>query len=135
MKMKKILIFKELKDNCKYVTPLIYFIMIVFLTCACAGGYKNQSSSIANKSGQESIQGKSKNGETNDDQKIECRNEVRAGSRIPKRICGTKEQWAEWDKKKGENAKGYIRDANEASRGNSTDPMPPVAPTAGMPMP
>ncbi len=50
--MKKILVFKELKENCKKcITHLFCFIMIAFLTCACAGGYKIQSSSIANKSG------------------------------------------------------------------------------------
>ena len=132
MKMKKNLIFKELKDNCKCVTPLICFIMIAFLTCACAGGYKNQSASIADKSGQESIQGKSENGETSDDQEIECRKEKKAGSRIPKRICGTKEQWAERDKKIRENAQGYFRDANDATRTNKNDPLPPVAPPAGV---
>ncbi len=133
--MKKILIFKELKENCRFVTFLICFIMIAFLTCACGGGYKNQSSSIANKSGQESVQAKSENDKTGDDQEIECRKEKRAGSRIPKRICGTKEQWAEWDKKKRENAQGYLRDANDATRTDSNDLFPPVAPSAGMSMP
>ena len=131
--MKKISVFKGLKENYKKcITHLICFIIIALLTCACASGYKNQSSSIANKSGQESVQGKSKNGDTNDDQEIVCRSKATAGSRIPKKICATKEQWAEWDKKKEENAQGFIRDANEASRAGSNDPMPPVAPTSGM---
>ena len=133
--MKKISVFKGLKENYKKcITLLICFIMIALLTSACASGYKNQSSSVADNSVQKSLQDKSKNGESNDDQKIECRRKATVGSRIKKKICGTKEQWAEWDKKIGENAEGYIRDANDASRVGSNDPMPPVAPPAmGMP--
>ena len=134
--MKKNSVFKGLKENYKKcITHLICFIIMALLTCACASGYKNQSSSIANNSGQESVQGKSKNGESNDGQEIECRRKATVGSRIKKKICGTKEQWAEWDKKTGENAEGYFHDANNASRGDSNDPMPPVAPSPGMAMP
>ena len=120
--------------GCIFITAL--------LTCGCAGEYKKETSleiptppslseitaSRTNETDQVSEKGESVNGETNDDQEIVCRKIVTLGSRIPRKICGTKEQWAVWSNRTGENAKGFMRDATEASRMNTADPMAPVAP-------
>ena len=134
----QILFFKMLKQKVEASSViLVCFFMIALLTCGCAGEYKKEtaleipkppspaevSASRANETGQVS-----EKGEIGDDQKIECRRIVPLGSRISKKICGTKEQWAEWDGKTGENAKGFMRDATEASRMNTSDPWAPVAP-------
>ncbi len=128
---------------------LVCVLMIAMLTGGCAGEHKKETSletpvpplpseasvSYANETGQVSEKGESVNGEANDDQELVCRRIAVIGSRIKKKFCATKEQWALWNKKTGENAERYIRDANEASRGDSTDPMPPQLPLPGAPLP
>lgn len=141
----RILFFESLRQK---VSPsmviLVCVFMIAMLTGGCAGGVKKETSletpapspsgevSVSHaKTSQVSEKGESVNDETNDDQEIVCRRIESAGSRIKKKICGTKEQWTSWDKRKGRNAEGYIRDANEASRMDTTDPLAPQLPPPG----
>lgn len=143
----RILFFERLKQEVRpgLVIPVCVF-MIAMLTGGCVSEYKKETSleppvppstgkvslSHANETGQVSEKGESVNGETNDDQEIVCRRIAAVGSRIKTKTCATKEQWAIWNKKTGKNAEGFIRDANNASSRDTTDPMAPQLPQAGV---
>lgn len=143
----RILFFERLKQKVRAGrVNLICVFMIAMLTGGCASEYKKETSletpappspsevsvSHANETGQVSEKGESVNGETNDDQEIVCRRIAVIGSRIKRKFCATKEQWAIWSKKTGENAEAYIRDANDAARTDTSVPFPPTAPSEGL---
>lgn len=106
--------------------------MIALLLCACASENKKQMSPLANDTSQDSEKNVAENGEANDDQEIVCRKIAVSGSRIGKKTCATKKQWALRSKKTAKNAEGYIRDVNEASRKDVSYPIPIQLPPDGM---
>ena len=139
--------FKRLKQKVRVSrVNLVCVFMMAMLTGGCSGDYIKETSletpappspsevtvSHANETSQVSEKGESVNGETNDDQEIVCRRIPVTGSRISNKVCATKEQWAFWDKSKRNNAEAYLRDANEASHTNTSDPFGPVAPSPGV---
>jgi hypothetical protein len=140
----RILFFERLKQRVRASSVnLLCVFVIAILTGGCASEYKKVTTPVtpspggvlvshADETGQAPEKGESVNGETNDDQEIVCRRIAVTGSRIKRKFCATKEQWAFWSKKTGENAERYIRDANEASKSGSNDPMPPQPPPPGL---
>jgi len=98
--MKKIIFFNRLKENVRgSMASLAYVFMIALLTCACASTDKKQTSPYAIALDQILTEGESENSETNDDQEIVCRTREITGSRFKEKVCATKAEWAELDKK------------------------------------
>ena len=125
--MRKILFFKRLKENVRASSVnLACVFMIALLTGACASEYKKQTSSYANETGQVSAKGESENGETNDDQEIECRWKVFTGSLLKRKVCLTKAEWAELDKKNRRKVDDFfdeVSDHSDVDTGSSADAM------------
>ena len=97
--MRKVLIFKKLKENVRSgIVTLACVFMIILLTGACAGTSKMQIASNVNATDQVTdqapVKGVSEKSEISDDQTIVCRRKAPTGSRLKKKICKTKAQWA-----------------------------------------
>jgi hypothetical protein len=142
-----ILFFERLKRKVRTSTIYLFCIfMMAMFTGGCASQQKKEttlkipappafselSASHAKETGQALEKSESEKNKTNDDQKIICRRMPITGSRITKKLCATKEEWALWDKNNQQNAEGYIRDANEAARTDTSLPFPPTAPPDGL---
>ncbi len=125
--MRKILYFERFKGNVRAgMVNMACVLMIALLTGACAGGYKKQTSSYSNETGQVSEKGETENGETKDDQKIVCRWIVQTGSRMKKKYCTTQAKWTKYDKEKGKKSAEFIRDVSQdtaVGTGSGTDAM------------
>ena len=125
--MRKILFFKRLNENVRGCwVNLACLAMIVLLTGACASEYKKQTLSYENITGPVSAKGESENGETNDDQKILCREIRIPGSRIKEEFCATKAQWVEYYKKnkiKSDEFFDEVSDRTSVYTGSSPDSM------------
>lgn len=80
----------------------------------------------ANETGQVSTKGESENGKTNDDQKIECRWKAFTGSLLKRKVCLTKAEWAELDKKNRRKVDDFFDEVSDHSgvdTGSGTDAM------------
>jgi hypothetical protein len=133
--MSKILFFKRLKENVGMsMVNLACVLMIVLLTGACVTGSNKQTTSHANETGQVSAKDESKNVVTDDSQEIECRRRAVTGSRLKKKICRTKAEWAAIDNKRRKKSDEFLRDMSQESgvnTGEGTDPMGGMS--SGMP--
>ena len=116
--MRRILFFKRLKDNVRAsMLNLACVFMIALLMGACASSeYNKQTSSHANETGQVSAKGDSENAEINDSQEMECRATRSPGSRVKKKICLPKWQWAAIDEERTRKSKDFVRDVEQDSR-------------------
>ena len=131
--MRKYPFFKGLMKNLRASwVNLACVLMIPLITSACAGGYSKQTLSNANETRQVSANGESQNGETNDDQKIECRWERVTGSILRRKVCATKELWAKIEEKFKRDAEEMMDDFRDQycppdgdCSGTSTEPANP----------
>lgn len=115
--MGKKTLFRKVKEHTEFrgiISPAGVLI-IVFLTGACAGTNKMQASE----------KGKSELSEITGDQTIECRRRAPTGSRLKKKICKTKAQWAREDHVKQKTAERLQRDADRSlsNATSNTDSM------------
>lgn len=102
--------------------------MIVLLIGACASGNKMQTASYENKTAQVSAEVESENAVANDDQEVVCRYITYTGSKMKKKFCATKAEWARITKTDRKNAESYVRKSEQhdmisAPSEISTDPM------------
>ena len=87
--------------------------MIVLLISACASGNKMQTASNENKTAQVSAKSESENGVANDDQEIVCRYIASTGSKLKKKFCATKAQWARINNADRKGAESYVRKSEQ----------------------
>jgi len=113
--MRKILFFKRLKENVRagWVNLACVF-MIVLLTGACAGTYKKQTSSYY-------------------DQEIVCREIRFTGSRMKKKVCAPKADWAARDKKYRKKTEEWLDDVMDVSAIHVPDMDSSGGQSSGMP--
>ena len=112
--MREILFLKRLKENVRASrVNLACVIMIALLTGACASGDTKQTSleisphpsfaelsgSDSNETDQVSKEGQPKNAVNSDDYEEECRTIKVTGSRFKRRVCASRAEWADFDKK------------------------------------
>ncbi len=121
--MTKTLFLKRLKEKFrKGIISLACIFLIALLTGACAGKNKMQASA----------QDKSKTSEIIGDQTIECRKRAPTGSRLKRKICKTKAQWAREDHSKQQTAEQLQKDS-ERNRRLNVSPADGTFPGAAVP--
>ena len=79
-----------------------------------------------NKTVQESAKGEPENIAVTEGQEIECRWMIISGSRLKSKVCATKSEWEQRDKKNVRNVDVYKREIDRASRSYAPvgiDPM------------
>ena len=118
---KNIFLNKLQKNIATNILCLMFFLITMFLTGACAGS--NQQTSINEGPKPSKIVG---------DQTIECRRRATTGSRFKRKICKTKSQWAREDHSKQETAEQLQKDAERNSR-LSVSPASGTFPGAAVP--
>jgi hypothetical protein len=114
MTMIEVSFLERLEENVRAISAnLACVLMIALLTGACATGDTRQaspeispppsvaevSSSDANEAGQVSAEGEPKRTVNSDDYEEECRTIKVTGSRFKKRVCASKAEWADFDRK------------------------------------
>jgi len=128
--MIEISFLERLEENVRAIRAnLACVLMIALLTGACATGDTRQaspevpsspsiaevSSSDANETGQVSAEAGLGNAVNSDDYEEECRTIKVTGSRFKKRVCASKAEWADFDKKNEKESGRYVRDAGQSS--------------------
>ena len=117
--MGRILFFKWLKEKMRTGSIILVCVcMISLLLSACVGGSKKQSAFGTNDTGQVSAKDEFVSSKTEDVEEIECRRQKATGSLFLRKVCLTKAQWAEVDKKNREETDRFDRDVKG---GNDAD--------------
>ena len=105
--MKKRIFFRKRKEDIKIgMENLACIFIVALLTGACAGSNRMQAS----------VHDKSKPSEIIGDQTIECRRRAPTGSRLKRKICKTKAQWAREDDIKQQTAEKLQKDSEKNQR-------------------
>ena len=116
--MKGIPFFKRLKED--FIATMLCLacvFLIALLMGACASSdYSKQTSTHSDDTAQVSAKGETKDAETDDSQKIECRNTRKSGSRLKSKTCLPKWQWALIDEERKEGSDRFVRDVEQDSR-------------------
>ena len=136
--MREILFFKRLKED--FIATMLYLaciFLIALLMGACASSeHAKQTSSQAVETDQVSAKDGSKDAETDDSQKIECRNTRKSGSRLKSKTCLPKWQWALIDEERKEGSDRFVRDVEQDSRRSLDSGMDGMGgQSSGMPRP
>ena len=96
------------------IVDLACVFMIALLMGACASGNKIQTAPNEDKTAQiASAKVESENSEANDDQQVICRYITQTGSKMKKRFCATKAEWARINKTDRKNAESYVRKSEQ----------------------
>ena len=96
------------------IVSLACVFMIALLMGACASGNKIQTAPNEDKTAQiASAKVESENGEANDDNEVVCRYVTNTGSKMKKKFCATKAEWARINNTDRKNAESYVRKSEQ----------------------